>query len=104
MGNRRFEPFAAVRPGSRCMRGSGGLSHASIHSYFYPLSPSPPSSPLSSPHFPQVESVAVLRHPNIVRLYGYCAEMAATGEFMEQILVYEFVPNGDLAGFMKKGE
>ena len=46
----------------------------------------------------------MLRHPNIVRLYGYCAEMAATGEFMEQILVYEFVPNGDLAGFMKKGE
>ena len=48
--------------------------------------------------------MAVLRHPNIVRLFGYCTEMAANGEFMEQILVFEFVPNGDLSGFMKKSE
>ena len=97
------------------------LTPTSLHPSFFPSSVPPSCSHfislsklpwiltsfsflLSSPSHVQVEAVAALRHPNIVRLFGYCIEMATNGDFMEQILVYEFVPNGDLAAFMKKGE
>ncbi|CAI5981022.1 unnamed protein product [Closterium sp. NIES-64] len=52
------------------------------------LSPSPPPLPSSFP--PQIHAVSQLRHPNLVRLLGYCEERE------ELLLVYEFVPNGNL--------
>ena len=52
----------------------------------------------------QVEAVAALHHPNLVRLIGYCAEVVPETSFTEQIVVYEFVPNGDLKHFMDQRE
>ena len=53
---------------------------------------------------PQVESVAVLRHPNIVRLYGYCLEVPEGEDMQEQILAYEYMPNEDMAKFLTSRE
>ncbi|CAI5513420.1 unnamed protein product [Closterium sp. Naga37s-1] len=43
----------------------------------------------------QVSEMATKHHPNLVRLLGYatCGDLR---ERIEQILVYEFIPNGDL--------
>ena len=56
------------------------------------------------PMFVQVEAVAVLHHPCIVRLLGYCVDFDAATETYEQIMVYEFIPNGDLKQFQAKRE
>ncbi|CAI7776113.1 unnamed protein product [Closterium sp. NIES-54] len=42
----------------------------------------------------QVRTVSRLSHRNLVRLLGYCSERG------EQILVYEFVPNGPLSNYL----
>ncbi|CAI5534914.1 unnamed protein product [Closterium sp. Naga37s-1] len=42
----------------------------------------------------EVRQMATKHHPHLVRLLGYCDE--ADKEQQEQILIYEFVPNGDL--------
>ena len=52
----------------------------------------------------QVEVAAGLRHPNIVRLIGYCDEYSQERNVMEQILVFELVPGGDLQAFLNEGE
>ncbi|CAI5536681.1 unnamed protein product [Closterium sp. Naga37s-1] len=47
---------------------------------------------------PQIQQMADKNHPNIVRLLGF----AVGGDIRtrpEQVLIYEFVPNGDLATF-----
>ena len=54
------------------------------------------------PHH-QVETMAELRHPNLVRLFGFCVEGNDATEVPEQVLVYEFMPNGDLRQRMKSG-
>ena len=59
----------------------------------------PPSLP---PSLSQIDAVAVLHHPNIVRLLGFCSEHSPAVELVEQILVFEFVPNGDLQTFLLK--
>ncbi|CAI5975588.1 unnamed protein product [Closterium sp. NIES-65] len=40
--------------------------------------------------------MATKSHPNLVRLLGYCFDMSYEAERMEQIVVYEFMANGDL--------
>ena len=45
--------------------------------------------------------VAGLHHPHIVRLLGYCDEYNPERNLVEQVLVYEFMPNGDLESFIK---
>lgn len=53
----------------------------------------------------QVENVAQLRHPNIIRLLGYCLDFDAGKERHEQVLIYEFAPNGNLETLMaERGE
>ncbi|CAI5515029.1 unnamed protein product [Closterium sp. Naga37s-1] len=42
----------------------------------------------------EVRTVSRLSHRNLVRLLGYCSERG------EQILVYEFIPNGPLSNFL----
>ena len=50
----------------------------------------------------QIEAVAALRHPNIIRLLGYCLDFDAGDERHEQVLIYELAPNGDLETLMDK--
>ena len=59
-----------------------------------------PSSPLAR----QVQVSQGLRHPNVVRLIGYCDEYLPERNVMEQILVFELVPGGDLQAFLDEGE
>ena len=41
----------------------------------------------------EVNVLGVVKHPNLVKLVGYCAE---DGEGSGPILVYEFMPNGSV--------
>ncbi|CAI5969222.1 unnamed protein product, partial [Closterium sp. NIES-64] len=44
----------------------------------------------------QVNAMASKHHPNLVRLLGFCIDFNADTEEMEQVVVYEFMENGDL--------
>ncbi|GJP57477.1 hypothetical protein CLOP_g12193 [Closterium sp. NIES-67] len=44
----------------------------------------------------EVNEMATKHHPNLVRLLGFCIDGDAASENMEQIAIYEFMPNGDL--------
>ncbi|CAI5513441.1 unnamed protein product [Closterium sp. Naga37s-1] len=44
----------------------------------------------------EVNEMATKSHPNLVRLLGYCMDYDPVAERMEQIVIYEFVDNGDL--------
>ena len=46
--------------------------------------------------------MAGLHHPHIVRLLGYCEEYNKETFLVEQLLVYELMPNGDLEAFVEK--
>ena len=52
----------------------------------------------------QVESVAGLRHPHVVCLYGYCMEVPEGTEMTEQVLVFEYMPNGDMTKLLENRE
>ena len=52
----------------------------------------------------QVESVAGLRHPHVVTLYGYCMEVPDGTEMTEQVLVFECMPNGDMTKLLENRE
>ena len=54
-----------------------------------------------SPSLLQVRLVAGLHHPHIVHLLGYCDEYNKEKNLVEQLLVYEFMPNGDLEAFIQ---
>ncbi|GJP48391.1 hypothetical protein CLOM_g7681 [Closterium sp. NIES-68] len=43
-----------------------------------------------------VNEMATKNHPNLVRLVGYCLDFSPVTERMEQIVMYDFMPNGDL--------
>ena len=47
----------------------------------------------------QTELLAMedLRHPNILRMYGYVSKTTPS-------LIYEFIPNGNVSVFLRKGE
>ncbi|GJP55931.1 hypothetical protein CLOM_g14945 [Closterium sp. NIES-68] len=44
----------------------------------------------------EVNEMATKNHPNLVRLVGYCLDFIPVTERMEQIVIYEFMPNDDL--------
>ncbi|CAI5522912.1 unnamed protein product, partial [Closterium sp. Naga37s-1] len=44
----------------------------------------------------EVNAMASKHHPNLVRLLGFCIDFNADTEEMEQVVVYEFMENGDL--------
>eukprot|EP00475_Leptophrys_vorax_P012006 TRINITY_DN18463_c0_g2_i1.p1 TRINITY_DN18463_c0_g2~~TRINITY_DN18463_c0_g2_i1.p1 ORF type:complete len:492 (+),score=30.16 TRINITY_DN18463_c0_g2_i1:103-1476(+) len=51
----------------------------------------------------EVEVVASKSHPHIVQLLGYSVEYDAATDHHEQIVIYEFMANGDLEKFLHKG-
>ena len=51
-----------------------------------------------------MEAITNLRHPNLVRLLGYCIDYQASSETTEQVIVYEFINNGDLKKAMESSE
>ncbi|CAI7777282.1 unnamed protein product [Closterium sp. NIES-54] len=63
----------------------------------FPLDPLPQSHCIT-PALPcsQINEMASKHHPNLVRLLGFCMDYDAASERMEQIAIYEFMPNGDL--------
>ncbi|CAI5510862.1 unnamed protein product, partial [Closterium sp. Naga37s-1] len=74
-------------------------SRISPHPPLLNLSPSPTQSLLPSltPFgWCQINEMASKHHPNLVRLLGFCMDYDAASERMEQIAIYEFMPNGDL--------
>ncbi|CAI5515284.1 unnamed protein product, partial [Closterium sp. Naga37s-1] len=44
----------------------------------------------------EINEMASKHHPHLVRLLGFCMDYDAAAERMEQIAIYEFMPNGDL--------
>ncbi|CAI5515282.1 unnamed protein product [Closterium sp. Naga37s-1] len=44
----------------------------------------------------EINEMASKHHPNLVRLLGFCIDGDTASENMEQIAIYEFMPNGDL--------
>ncbi|CAI5998183.1 unnamed protein product [Closterium sp. NIES-65] len=53
------------------------------------------------PHL--IEEMACKNHPHLVRLLGYCIHMDAATGAIEQILIYEFMHNGDLERWIGPG-
>ncbi|CAI6007182.1 unnamed protein product [Closterium sp. NIES-65] len=50
-----------------------------------------------------VNEMASKHHPHLVRLLGYCIDIDLSTRLMEQILVYEFMPNHDLESWIGSG-
>ncbi|CAI7824369.1 unnamed protein product [Closterium sp. NIES-53] len=48
----------------------------------------------------QVEEMASKSHPHLVRLLGYCIDIDRATDHHEQIVIYEFCPNGDLEKYL----
>ncbi|CAI5482257.1 unnamed protein product [Closterium sp. Yama58-4] len=47
--------------------------------------------------------MATKHHPNLVRLLGYCIDVDVAAERTEQIVIYEFMENGDLEQWIGPG-
>ncbi|CAI6004511.1 unnamed protein product [Closterium sp. NIES-64] len=47
-------------------------------------------------HGDLINEMACKNHGNLVRLLGYCQTIGAANEKIEQVLIYEFMHNGDL--------
>ncbi|CAI5931414.1 unnamed protein product [Closterium sp. NIES-64] len=61
------------------------------------------SSQMSSRPLGWVKEMASKHHPHLVRLLGYCIDFDLSTRLMEQILVYEFMPNHDLESWIGSG-
>ncbi|CAI5953633.1 unnamed protein product, partial [Closterium sp. NIES-64] len=51
----------------------------------------------------EVNEMASKHHPHLVRLLGFCIDVNEATEQTEQILIYEFMPNGDLERWLGPG-
>ncbi|CAI7783988.1 unnamed protein product, partial [Closterium sp. NIES-54] len=51
----------------------------------------------------EVKEMASKHHPHLVRLLGYCIDFNPSTRHMEQILIYEFMPNHDLESWIGPG-
>ncbi|GJP38445.1 hypothetical protein CLOM_g22880 [Closterium sp. NIES-68] len=51
----------------------------------------------------EVNEMASKHHPHLVRLLGFCIDVNRATEQTEQILIYEFMPNGDLERWLGPG-
>ncbi|CAI7792472.1 unnamed protein product, partial [Closterium sp. NIES-54] len=50
-----------------------------------------------------VKEMASKHHPHLVRLLGYCIDMDLSTRLMEQVLIYELMPNNDLDSWIGPG-
>ncbi|GJP50759.1 hypothetical protein CLOM_g9927 [Closterium sp. NIES-68] len=48
----------------------------------------------------EIHEMASKHHPNLVRLLGFCLDMDVVNERTEQILIYEYMVNGDLEAWV----
>ncbi|CAI5519304.1 unnamed protein product, partial [Closterium sp. Naga37s-1] len=74
-----------------------------------PTTPRPPlplqvNAMASKHHSNLVNAMASKHHPNLVRLLGFCIDFNAGTEEMEQVVVYEFMENGDLDRWIGDGK
>ncbi|CAI5949201.1 unnamed protein product [Closterium sp. NIES-64] len=51
----------------------------------------------------EVEEMASKNHLHLVRLLGYCVDIDRATDHHEQIVIYEFCPNGDLEKYLTRG-
>ncbi|CAI7902516.1 unnamed protein product, partial [Closterium sp. NIES-54] len=51
----------------------------------------------------EVKEMASKHHPHLVRLLGYCIDMDLSTRLMEQVLIYELMPNNDLDSWIGPG-
>ncbi|CAI6008429.1 unnamed protein product, partial [Closterium sp. NIES-65] len=58
---------------------------------------------IGSGGFGDVNEMASKHHPHLVRLLGFCIDVNKATEQTEQILIYEFMPNGDLERWLGPG-
>ncbi|CAI7804020.1 unnamed protein product [Closterium sp. NIES-54] len=58
---------------------------------------------LSNDFKKEVKAMAPLKHPSLVPLLGYCIDYNEASRQMEQIIVSQFMPNGDLAHWTSPG-
>ncbi|GJP55930.1 hypothetical protein CLOM_g14944 [Closterium sp. NIES-68] len=81
---------------TKAMRGS--VSQHLLHHAPCPVLIYPPSRAkvLTNDFKREVNEMATKSHPNLVRLVGYCLDFSPVTERMEQIVIYEFMANGDL--------
>ncbi|CAI5510449.1 unnamed protein product [Closterium sp. Naga37s-1] len=78
----------------------------SSHLLLIPFALAPPISSSPCPFLPSslpsllmmspVRAMASLQHENVVRLMGFCLHQSVESGRQEQVLVYEYVPHGDL--------
>ncbi|CAI5461756.1 unnamed protein product [Closterium sp. Yama58-4] len=86
--------------------GSGGFSDV-----YKGVDPSDPevlwavkrATVLSNDFMNEVAAMARLKHPSLVPLLGYCIDYNEQALQMEQIIVTQFMPNGDLAHWTEPG-
>ncbi|GJP85435.1 hypothetical protein CLOP_g15541 [Closterium sp. NIES-67] len=86
--------------------GSGGFSD--VYKGVDPNNPSvvwavKRATMLSNDFKRQVAAMARLQHPCLVPLLGYCIDYNEASKQMEQIIVSQFMPNGDLSHWTKPG-
>ncbi|CAI5512576.1 unnamed protein product [Closterium sp. Naga37s-1] len=81
--------------------GSGGYADVLLSPFRGFSARAPPNTPTSRP---QIHEMASKHHPNLVRLLGFCLDMDVVNERTEQILIYEYMLNGDLETWVGPGE
>ncbi|GJP37510.1 hypothetical protein CLOM_g21907 [Closterium sp. NIES-68] len=79
--------------------GSGGYSD--VYRALDPMDPTIPwavkrAKVLTNDFKREIHEMASKHHPNLVRLLGFCLDMDVVNERTEQILIYEYMVNGDL--------
>ncbi|CAI5487516.1 unnamed protein product [Closterium sp. Naga37s-1] len=86
--------------------GSGGFGD--VYRAHDPADPSTPwavkrAKVLTNDFRREVNEMASKHHPHLVRLLGFCVDYNEATEQTEQILIYEFMPNGDLERWLGPG-
>ncbi|CAI5970505.1 unnamed protein product [Closterium sp. NIES-65] len=102
INNTNYDPesaAAAIAAGAMAGAGAGAaVAGNHIHSI---IVGGTSDTPLLCHQYPlflikQIHEMASKHHPNLVRLLGFCLDMDVVNERTEQILIYEYMLNGDL--------
>ncbi|CAI5955934.1 unnamed protein product [Closterium sp. NIES-65] len=110
INNTNYDPesaAAAIAAGAMAGAGAGAAAAGNhIHSI---IVGGTSDTPLLCHQYPlflikQIHEMASKHHPNLVRLLGFCLDMDVVNERTEQILIYEYMLNGDLETWVGPGE